>query len=116
MYVILTIFLLASTPTVTSQAEINQISTKTMPSASFSMILCFGLIENLEKHDSYMEFDAVSVWLITYEREGFRDWNFEVEYSTSGTHVISGYIFIGVTLQGILDHNHHFILGVFIKR
>lgn len=80
------------------------------------MILCFGLIENLEKHDSYMEFDAVSVWLITYEREGFRDWNFEVEYSTSGTHVISGYIFIGVTLQGILDHNHHFILGVFIKR
>ncbi|HID25357.1 MAG TPA: hypothetical protein EYP23_02695 [Thermoplasmata archaeon] len=63
-----------------------------------------------------MKFNAVSVWLITYEREGFRDWSFEVEYSTIGTHVISGYIFIGVTIHGILDHNHHFILGVFIKR
>lgn len=80
-----------------------------------SFMFVVGLIKNLEIDGNSWEFEAVSLWLISYDRSGFRDWDLEVDYNTEDSYSITGFNFRGITLQGIIEEEQDFIFGFFTK-
>ena len=94
-------------------ADIPVVIEKDLGQISFMFVV--GLIKNLEIDGNSWEFEAVSLWLISYDRSGFRDWDIEVGYNTEGSYSITDFNFRGITLQGIIEEEQDFIFGFFTK-
>ena len=77
-----------------------------------TILTCVGCITNVNVNGNHWEFTTVSLWYLSIESTG-NNIHLQIGHSMNDHYNLYGYLFKGITLQGIQGNT--FLFGSFIK-